>query len=63
MLGNAVLAQKESIFVGAEAPSNNSITLLFGDVDSVIPLPAGLPLLLAGLGSLALMRRKRATNA
>lgn len=51
---------QESLFAASAAAPANTITLRFTPGEAaVIPLPAGLPLLLAGLGALALLRRKR----
>lgn len=60
---DVALAPEGSVFVVDPSTFDNSITLVFGEIDSVIPLPAGLPLLLAGLGGLALLRRKKTANA
>jgi len=48
----------ESVFVANAPASDNVITVTFTEA-AVIPLPAGLPLLLAGLGGFALLRRTR----
>ena len=51
---------QESLFAASAAAPANTITLRFTTGEAaVIPLPTGLPLLLAGLGGLTLLRRKR----
>ncbi|MDB2406925.1 hypothetical protein N9W17_00110 [Jannaschia sp.] len=47
----------EGVFTAATA--NDTITLTVGDAIAAVPLPATLPLLLAGLGAVAMTRRKR----
>jgi hypothetical protein len=44
---------------GNQARMNSRNVTLDGDPISVIPLPAGLPLLLAGVGAIGLMARRR----
>lgn len=48
-----------STFASAAQEENNIVVRFSPGEAAVIPLPAGLPLLLAGLGGLALLRRAR----